>query len=529
MLVSLTTRWVLLVRLVILTLLGALMLRIAWMSDDSLITLRTVLNITHNWGPGYNATEVVQAYTHPLWFLVWVAMGAFTNQWVVGLMLLSVALSLSAVAVVLWRTTSVARLVVMAALLAFSNAFMDFTSGGLENPLSYLGVSLLLVLTLRSRWNPLVAGLVGLTAAAVVLTRFDLALLILPALVVLAWRRRRQWQLLLGGAGGFVLPLVVWLLWSKLTYDAWLPNTFEAKRNVNIPATELIVQGVRYLWVSFEHDPVSLIALSVGVVASLLFGPVMLRAWSAGVFIYLGYVVWIGGDFMAGRFIAVPVLVSIMLLALVSSGDRTDRLHKSIDPARVGAAIGVTMLLLIGSWITGAGPGALTTVQGPRWEVDQNLNAGVGDARGTSTAGGMTLRQWANNLSLAYVNPDIVPIGDGTGLARTMREIDKAAQNWPTSGGDFIYPSEVGEFCGFLGNIGIATGPITHLIDNCALTDRFLAGQPFGPTEPFAWKAGHFHRAVPEGYVEAIMTNDPSKLTDMGLQFELRELWSRIR
>ncbi|MBU3701361.1 MAG: hypothetical protein FGM58_04855, partial [Acidimicrobiia bacterium] len=45
--------------------------RAAWFGDDSLITLRTALNLTHGWGWGFNATEAVQGYTHPLWFLVW--------------------------------------------------------------------------------------------------------------------------------------------------------------------------------------------------------------------------------------------------------------------------------------------------------------------------------------------------------------------------------------------------------------------------------------------------------------------------
>ena len=64
--------------------------RLAWISDDALITLRTALNITHGWGPGFNATESVQAYTHPLWFLLWVAIGVFTGQWVWGLSLIHI-------------------------------------------------------------------------------------------------------------------------------------------------------------------------------------------------------------------------------------------------------------------------------------------------------------------------------------------------------------------------------------------------------------------------------------------------------
>ena len=187
---------------------------------------------------------------------------------------------------------------------------------------------------------------------------------------------------------------------------------------------------------------------------------------------------------------------------------------------------GAGVLILVATAM-GSVPTALSGTEQPRWEVDQNLNAGVGDARGSSAAGGMTLRNWVNNLSLAYVNPDIAPLGDGSGLARSLREIDKAAANWPERPAGFTNPSEVGVFCGFLGNLGIATGPITHLIDDCALTDRYLAGRPFVPAEPFAWKPGHFHRAVPEGYVDAVATGDPARVVDPLDRYDLEELWKR--
>ena len=48
----------------------AVLLRTAWLSDDALITLRTVLNFTHGYGLTFNVAERVQTYTHPLWMLM---------------------------------------------------------------------------------------------------------------------------------------------------------------------------------------------------------------------------------------------------------------------------------------------------------------------------------------------------------------------------------------------------------------------------------------------------------------------------
>jgi arabinofuranosyltransferase len=46
------------------------LLRTAWISDDALITTRTVLNLLGGYGASFNIDERVQAYTHPLWFLI---------------------------------------------------------------------------------------------------------------------------------------------------------------------------------------------------------------------------------------------------------------------------------------------------------------------------------------------------------------------------------------------------------------------------------------------------------------------------
>ena len=45
----------------------AVLVRTAWISDDGLISLRTVMNVTHGHGLTFNIGERVQTFTHPLW------------------------------------------------------------------------------------------------------------------------------------------------------------------------------------------------------------------------------------------------------------------------------------------------------------------------------------------------------------------------------------------------------------------------------------------------------------------------------
>ena len=519
-----------LVRLIAVFVVVLVTLRAAWISDDALITLRTALNITHGWGPGYNATEAVQGYTHPLWFLLWVWVGSWTNQWILGLFVVSAALVGCAVALVVWRTSSIARIVVITAFLLLSNAFIDYTTSGLENPLSYVLVAIAMTLTLelvrQTRAPVWMYILLGLTGAAILLTRLDLALLIaVPALVIL-WRIRTDLRRVLALLGALVLPLAVWFTWTWLNYSTLLANTFEAKTNVQIPQGELVVQGLRYLWVSLEKDPITLLGLLVGLGLGLFVGPAILRAWSFGVVTYIGYVVWVGGDFMAGRFLSVPFVVAMFILAASPTQFARDSKVKEVA---IPAAVGVAALLLGISFLGGTASTALVNPSAPRWDVDQNLNANVADERGVYVLNVRDLRSYMDSLSRPLDTSPFVPIGDGTDLNRPLRQLDYNARNWPDRPNDFELPGEVGVFCGFLGTVGIVTGPTTHLIDECALTDRFLAQRPFVSPGPFTWKMGHFARAVPEGYVEAVANNDASRMQDPADAFYLSELWRSIR
>lgn len=499
-------------------------LRLAWVSDDALITLRTALNLTHGWGAGFNATESVQAYTHPLWFLLWMVVGSLTGQYILGLLALSLILTGIAVGLLAWRTTSLGLLIIAIALLLMSNAFMEYTTSGLENPLTYAGIGVLLAMTLggggrgsgthaQVTW----AALLGLTFAAVVLTRMDILLIVMPVAVVLLLELRRNWRLVTVVVTATVIPLAVWFIWSQETYASLLPNTFAAKRNVDIPATELVTQGLRYFWVTFENDPITLFALALGIGGALALGTRLHRAWAIGVVLYFGYVVWIGGDFMAGRFMAVPVYVAVFLLATLL-----------VNPS-VTAAFSTSAVLLLGASFAGSTPVAIANPLTARWPLEQGLNGGIADERGFyvgTYARGIT--DIVSNLGFPFTQPDFVYPSNPENKSRSLRELDKAAREWPVTSTYIGLPADVSEACGLLGTLGIVSGPTVHLIDNCALTDRFLAERPFTARD-FQWRVGHYSRTSPGGYLDAIRKNDPKLLSDMLDSYRLAQLWEVIR
>jgi len=72
---------------------------------------------------------------------------------------------------------------------------------------------------------------------------------------------------------------------------------------------------------------------------------------------------------------------------------------------------------------------------------------------------------------------------------------------WPPAGG--LPPvMDVLDTCGLMGGAGLGWGPLTHLLDECALADPLLARLP--AVFNHDWRPGHFRRMIPEGYRESL-------------------------
>ena len=131
-----------------------LLLRTAWLDDDAYITFRTVDNFLNGLGLRWNVVNRVQAFTHPLWMFAVAARGGHRR----GRVLL--------VAGALDRRLAGGRghsgglpdrghaadvRAGVLSTLALSKAFVDYSTSGLENPLTHLLlVGFFLGLDLRS-------------------------------------------------------------------------------------------------------------------------------------------------------------------------------------------------------------------------------------------------------------------------------------------------------------------------------------------------------------------------------------------
>ena len=439
---------------------AVILFRTAWISDDAAITLRTVLNVTHGFGLTFNIAERVQTYTHPLW------MGLLTIGYLIigNVYVTTFAAGMICSAIAFWmvltRAASPLQATAAAIVFLFSAAFVDFSTSGLENPLSNLLVAVFVGVFLndsmpRRRWLTVLWGLMAL----LYLTRPDAVLIVVPLLALATWRVRHPRTILSSIAIG-CLPALAWTLFAVVYYGFPFPNTAYAKLATGIDPGELRSQGLLYLLDSLDRDPITLTAITITIAIAAFERRSPPKALAIGVILYLGYIVSIGGDFMSGRFLALPLFASLLLMA------RLPIRSKTLWASAAGA------LLVVGC----------TGTHLPLWS-----NSKFGDAAPKPSGIVDERAVYFHDRSLA--------------LAKRGTFLDPDWPSAPRTGGRV----NVVNTCGLMGTAGIDFGPYIHLLDECALADPLLARLPavFNPE----WRTGHYRRMIPEGYRESLETS----------------------
>lgn len=438
--------------------------RLAWVSDDGFITARSIYNLLAGHGLAVNPGHRVQAYTSPLFMLLCLPLQALTGSPYHGLMsaglLASVAFALVVARGFRDRPWAGAGVLLAA---AASTSLLTFSTAGLENALSHLLLALFALRLLDEAPTDEPRPATGLLAGLVVLTRFDLAVLVLPALLVAFARRRTFTRAGLRPVLFFVAPIAAWLAFATFYYGFPLPNTAYAKLNTAIGLRERVGQGLVYLLDGLERDPALALfmVLPVGLILARIFtAPRAVKLLLAGVWLYVGYVISIGGDFMGGRFLTAPLVVSLLVLG-----------HELARQAPAAAPWAVAVAFLIG-------------LPGHFYRADRSS--------GCTTSGTGIVDERA-----CYV--------EHTGLMANLR-----SEKWRTHGYLADYRKAVeGAQGGVMefGLVGMATfgdpRPI-RVVERYALSEPLLARIRYQPTP--GWRPGHLTRDLPAGYLETLRT-----------------------
>lgn len=293
----------------------------AWVADDAFISFRYVHQALNGHGLVFDQGERVQGFTHPLWVLLLLGPSALVGPFDAA-MLLSIACTAAMLALLLRLTRRLHlaptwQVALLFALFA-SESFVAFQTGGLETSLSHLLLVAFLLVAHRVSAREGGESWLLVLGAAVLLTRLDLILVVGPFLVGAA--RDRPGLLGRGRAGAWIAGalLVGWFAFATVYYGFPLPNTFYAKTGEPLP----LARGLRYLADLAQHEPITAGLLVAGIAAGRLAAlgshadERWLRRLGTAALALLVYVVLVGGDYMRGRFLVTPFLLSQLALAV---------------------------------------------------------------------------------------------------------------------------------------------------------------------------------------------------------------------
>lgn len=433
-----------------------LLIRTGWAAEDSYISFRVVDNFLSGYGLTWNPGERVQVYTDPLFLFLLIIGTAITRDVYWASVVVSLLLSMAAY-FVLTGKRSASAIVVMTAILLSSRAFMDFSISGMENPATHLGVAAFL----WAYWNRREPLLLTFIASLTALNRMDTILLFLPALAMIYWQTgRKVW---VDAAVGF-LPLFAWEAFSVFYYGFPFPNTAYAKLGAGIDKMHLFGQGLEYLQCSLDWDNVTALVIVAGFLLAI-----RKREWSLalGLLLSILYVVRIGGDFMAGRFLTGSF---VFAAAIIVSQIRL--------PLRYALVLSGMILL--------------ATFLNPRSSLTTTANFAVDE------------KAFAPNHFYKYmlgIADERAFLYRATGILRWKRGILWPDFGWSRIGERIRNSGKKTVIVHGAGIVPYHAGPGVYTLDEGALGDPLLARLPAAPGE---LRPGHYFRKIPAGYFETV-------------------------
>ncbi len=436
----------------------AAVVRLAWLSDDCYVTLRTVENLLAGHGPVWNVDERVQAYTHPAWFWTLAAARWLSGEHYLTTIAVSVALTGFTIALLFRAGRTTRATIVLAIALLGSRAFCDFATSGLETPLTMALLAWLVATDGSTAPGSTRLFAVAALTTACGLTRLDL--LPVAGAVLLGHVRREHFGRQFGIALAAALPLLGWLAFAAYYYGSPFPITAHAKAlATGLPLGDVLRQGCAYVAITARHDPLTIAVVGGGLALGLVDRRLRARSCALGIGISCTWILVIGGDFMIGRFF-VPAFV--LALGVIARALAT-------APTRTTAA--VATVCLVAPWL-GDPPSWLRSLEHDA--APTAAERGVNDER----------RFYWRVLGLWSPHRDTPRPGM---LSDALRRQGRRQRIVSTSSQAGLYPFVAGE--------------MFHFVDPW-LCDPLLMRLP--TIDRVDWRIGHFTRGIPDGYLETL-------------------------
>lgn len=439
----------------------------AWVADDAYITFRTIENFHNGYGLRWNIEERVQSYTHPLWMLNLLLGKYLIHDLYYLVIILGFTYSVLSLLLIYKITQKHLIIFITSALLLFSSkAVLDFSSSGLENSLSYFLIAIFFYLIIKLKDHKYFYLYLSINLSAMFLNRMDLIIPFLPLALYLffyqSYKKKQLKKTISHGMIGFI-PVIMWSIFAVYYYGSFFANSVIAKTNLGLPDTHLQIQGFKYLYENLMYDPITSVFIYITLGYCLFSKEIINKLIGIGLSLYLFYIIHVGADYMYGRFLATPYIISIFIFA------------KEAHQIKINL---IKLIFIIG---------LVFTIYNQYQYTFKTIKA--------------------FNISTSSFNDERAFYYRTTGLWPILTKQNGSIDNHFVETPILLKNLNKRVFSlytmGFNGYIISKIAPEMHIIDKLALTDPFLAAHPMSYGY---WRIGHFNRAINIEYYNSVET-----------------------
>ena len=473
-----------------------IVIALAWQSDDAYHGYVMSRHLAEGQGLVYNIGERSTASTCPLFTLV-IALAYFvTREMYFTSLAVCTLLSVAAYVILVYKLCRTKEQVVISFItLSGSQAFISYTTSGLENSLLFF-LSALFLLTLRNkeRFDGKSMLILALLISLLAMARMDSVLIFVPVIVWIYLFKRENVSFIKAVSIGILglLPFILWELFTCFYFGFPFPNPAYVKLGTAIAMKEYIKRGILYTVYTGLDDIVVIVIPAAAVLFSLFSRKLKYILVSSGILIYVVYIIRIGGDFMMGRHFTNLFFVSVCLFMMMMNDPATDakKLPVIRNAFYITAFVSVIFAATFGRTV------------GSQYLSGHKFSSQISDEREYYFG---TTGLYNNVLSLIRTGELCIP------------------ETWNNDATDDLRSEGLnGGIIDNAAGILVYYNPDLYLNDTYALGDPFLSKLPAEYNEN--WRVGHLKREVPHGY-RASIWYDENRVKDD----DLNEFYDKIR
>lgn len=473
-----------------------IVIALAWQSDDAYHGYVMSRNLAEGHGLVYNVGERATSSTCPLFTLIIALFYFVTREMYFTSLFVCTAFSAIAYIILAYKLCRTKEQVIVSFItLSGSQAFISYTTSGLENSLLFcLSAVFLMLIYKKETFDAKTMLFLAFTISFLAMARMDSVLIFVPVIVWIYLFKRDKVSFIKAVGIGFLglLPFILWEVFATFYFGFPFPNPAYVKLGTSIAMSEYIKRGILYTVYTALYDTVVVAVPAAAVILALFSKKLKYILTAAGIALYGVYIIRIGGDFMMGRHFTNMFFISTALVIMMLNDTSLD-MKKIPLMRRIFYAVAVVSVIFAATF---------GRTNGSQYLSGHKYSSQISDEREYYYG---TTGLYNNVVSLIRTGELCIPDTWNNDAPEDLRSRGYIGGIIDNAAGILVYYN-----------------PDLYLNDTYSLGDPFLSKLPAEYTPN--WRVGHLRREVPHGYRASIWF-DENRIEDD----DLYEYYDKIR